>query len=431
MPNIKLLFLFQRIVIKPNEIRPGASNLTIINCDTIQIQSGAINKIGSLRTVNIHNVKRLELQEKSFQWAGDGMPPLTGYNMDFPRLSIHISNTNIPDVSRYAFNGNIRKISMDNVYIGKIQHFAFSSLNGMEKLEFKNTVVNNIQVQGFKKFTTNSIMIENTTFNSDLVSRTFSDIEVRVLFRISQSHLKTIKPSAFILNKPLKVEVTDSHFNQLDGESFKINVLGEATFRDNSFGSLQSGAFIGITAERTPKLDFIFANNYINELQDRALEINTTGFDVKFYTINLNITCSCENIVKWTSMLYNSDTNVLHCLNDNKNWNFEMINAQHYSAKHCGSTRTFKTFVYVTTALIISIVILVIVYFYLRSRYQRTHKKQWINNASPLAQRKNFNNKNNTLKCINGKLPMVVPDGRTYRETVVVVESADLLTTDL
>lgn len=425
---------FQRIVIKPHEISPGVSNLTIHNCPTVQIRSGAIKNTASLRSVNIHNINRLELQDKSFEWAGDGsIPMVTNSFVDFPKLSIQITNSHIPNMNRYTFNGNIRDIIIDKCSIDQIHHFAFSNLNGNEKIHFKHCEINHIHVQGFKKFTTNMFLIENTTVHSDIISRTLSDIEVRGLFRISDHcNFKEIKPSAFIINNPLKVEVIESNFDVLDGEAFKIHVLGDASIRDNKFRVINPGAFVGITATRHPKLDFVFANNFITEISDHSLDFNDQGFNVKIYTLNFNTTCSCEKILLWSVMF--EDLQTINCLNDDRKYLGKFISVDEYKFKHCNPTaRTFKVFIIILIVLIMIIIVGVTIYLFIKSRYESSHQKEWINNASPiLARRKGMQNKQKgSLKVVNGKLPMVVPDGRTYRETVVVVEQADLLTTEL
>lgn len=390
------------------------------------IKSEAVKYLSNLRHFAVSNVSDLGLEARSLNWCGPGecKPQYLGYP-EHPALDIAIRNTTISEIQAHVFSERLREISLEKVKINKIRAYAFTNLKNCKKIEIKDSNVTSVEGQAFKKFVTDYLWITNTSIG-EIPSRTFAEVEVTEEFKIQKSNFGIIKPLGFILKpnayspKPngLYVEIKDSTFDELEGESFKITTKSKVVITNNYFKKLHQSAFMGFSVIKENRLtlpDLIFNNNTLNELKRETLVFNRTSFNPKVGTIILNQTCTCADIHIWQSNTgYEED---IHCLVKSGR-DFFHKTAKSFKASNCdSSSNTWVIIAAVIAALLVIIIIASVGVFFLYRRYKKNKEKEYINRGR---------NK-------NGSLGLIVPDGRTYRETElhVIVEKAELLTTEL
>lgn len=365
----------------------------------------------NLRTVELSNIQNLQFEDSSLLWDNyiSQLDYTSHWDMNIPSLKILVENSHIEKISSYTFKGRINEITMVNVTISSIAPFAFSSLLQTYMIKFEKATIRNVQPQAFKKFTTENLYLKDVSIDF-LPSRAFADIQVNVDFLIHNSYLDTLRPSAFLVTNPRNFEVRDSRFNQLDGEGFRVTTSGSVLFKNNVFNVSNDGAFRGIRVkpEEAHNTYYItFDTNTFNTVTRDSLL--TTDFIPKFINIALNESCDCKNMnhILKTSEFFDE----VYCVSSRG----ESITFREYEKYNCSIMASHATLIIVIgVVLIVFIIIVSVLVFYFKK----------VRNSD-----KYGSNKNNK----NGKLSLIVPDGRTYRETEVhvIVERANLLTTDL
>lgn len=373
----------------------------------------------SLRHFTINNVKDLQLNERSLNWCGakECIPEYSGYYVEHPSLDVDINNTTISEIQAHVFSERLRDIRLNKVTVNRLKSYSFTNLKSAKKLEVIDSVINGIEAQAFKKFSIDHLLISNTKMGF-LPSRTFSEIEVYEDFRILNSNFDTIKPLGFIIRNPKTVEIINSEFKEVESESFSISSKGKVTLKNNYFKKLHPSAFIGFSATKEPRLalpELLFSNNSLNEIKRDVLNFNRTSFAPKIGAIILNQTCTCADIHIWQS-----DTGYIeeiHCLVKSGRAMIQ-TNAKAFKTSNCDPvSNTWVITVTVIVSLLVLVVAVSILLFFVYKKYRRNKEKEYLNRGR---------NK-------NGSLGLIVPDGRTYRETElhVIVEKAELLTTEL
>lgn len=387
--------------------------IKIRDCNQLHFGSKAINGIRNLRNVEITNIKNLKLDEYSLFWDNyvsqydDRIHiPL---NM-IPSVRIAIKDSHIEQISSYTFQGRLREIEFDGVIVDNMAEFAFSSLLQNGNIRFRNVVMRNVHLQAFKKFSTENLLLSNTEADF-LPSRTFTDITVNQNFIVENCTFRTVRPSAFIVNNPVHFEVRDSRFEQLDGEAFKVTTSGSVNFKNNVFNVTNDGAFRGISVTREESLNehlITFDSNTFYVLTRDSLA--TRDLTPRFVNIFLRSECDCKTI---SSVFKNTEFyDEIQCLSPRDREPVTVRNFENYECSIITSHATLIIVIGVILILIILVATALVVYF------KKVHNSD-----------KYGRNKENK----HGKLSLIVPDGKTYRETEVhvIVEKANLLTTDL
>lgn len=364
----------------------------------------------NLRTINLKNIQRLEFEENSIYWHSYryneesfyGQP----YDISIPSLKINITNCNITTIARNTFKGRISDIIIDSSTIDTIQSYAFSTFQS-ENIQITNTKLNNVLPQSFKKFSTENLLLKNITINL-LPSRSFSDVIVYDHFIIENCHLHTLRSGAFIILHPKIVQILNTIIEQLDGEAFKIQANGNVMFRNNLFFVVNDGTFRAITssADTIRRNLLTFDSNTFTTLTRDSLTLSN-DFIAKYINMNINTDCDCKNIdhnIK-DSAYYNE----IRCKYDD-----EYVTISEFRKYKCSILNSYSTtFIIVGCVVFLLVLIITGLIFY----YKKVHRSKTYG--------KNDEKKTN--------LSLIVPDGRTYRETElhVIVERTDLLTTDL
>lgn len=409
-----ICFFLQEFYIKENSIPAyDLDEIKIKNCNRLHIGNKAIHALRNLRNIEISEVKSLQLDEYSLFWDNyvsqyeDRIH--IAVNM-LPSVRISIKDTHIDQIASYSFQGRLSEIEFDGVTVENMAEFAFSSLLQNVNIRFKNVAIRNVHLQAFKKFSTENLLLSNVAADF-LPSRTFTDITVNRNFIIENCTFKTVRPSAFIVNNPVYFEVRNSRFEQLDGEAFRVMTRGSVSFKNNVFNVTNDGAFRGIVLTREESMNehFItFDSNTFYVLTRDSL--TTQDLTPRFVQIFLNVECDCKTI---SNVFKNSEFyDEIQCLSPRDGQPMTFRNFESYECSLITSHATVIIVLGVVLILIILIVTALVVY------YKKVHNSD-----------KYGRNKESK----NGKLSLIVPDGKTYRETEVhvIVEKANLLTTDL
>lgn len=402
------------MVIQASSI-PAFSTIEVeINgCEEIIFEEQCIAAMKNLRTIQLNRIGSIIFKRESMNWYGYQERNFNEVEERFditrPSLKISIFNSNISLISSHTFVGRINEIVFDGVTIDSIQPIAFGNLLQTEKIIFRHTVLKDVGFQALKKFSTEFIEL-NAVTASVIPSRTFSDVTVYQDFKIENCRFGDVHSGSFSIHNPKTFLVTNSNISSLYGEAFKVTSRGSVLFRNNSFGVVNDGAFKGITHKKDEFLtdkSFIFDSNTFDSLSRYSLDI--PEFDVKFVNIYLKEPCDCKVIDhKIKESAYYSD---IMCI-----YNNNYMTLKNYKANMCSViTNYYITIIIASIVVTLVIVVVAALIFYYRFVYRR----------------KKYGSKERMKN--NGNLSLIVPDGRTYRETElhVIVEKTDLLTTDL
>lgn len=390
-----------------------ATSIVIQNCHNVSIGSNSIDRLRNLRHLYMYNIQNLRLHERSFNWRvyyGDQLENL-------PQLAVTISNTRLKEIPTYTFSGTLSELRLENVVIDTMLPYAFSSIEKLRIIELKHCHIKQMQAQALKKIKTESFLISDTRFGT-LPSRAIVDVEVTEMFRLVNCDVDTIRPSGIIINSPRIVEILNSRFNDIESDAFRIRSRGKILIKNNTFLNLHAGVFKGISLITEPRSsvtsEVLFINNVLSEFNYEAIAFNRSSFTVTYQSVIINKTCACAEIQTWNSGGQRQEE--IHCVIDNRPMRSTSVSA--YYNGNCKVGSNFWLILgLVIAALVVFLIILVgiIVYFYRRYRAQK--QKEYVNRG----------------RTKNGSLGLIVPDGRTYKETEVhvIVEKAELLTTEL
>lgn len=386
------------------------ASIVIDGCKKVRFGPNSIKDIRNLRNIYLKDIASLYFEESSMTWYGsrDKSQYEERYDVIIPSLSIKIENCNITQISGYTFEGRIRSIDFESVTIDNILPFAFSSLMQSQNILLKDVHLKNIHEQAFKKFSTDFLELNGVTA-SIIPSRFINNVTVYNYFKITKCVFETVRSGGFIVINPSKFEVSDTKINQLDGEGFKIIANGDVTFKNNIFKIVNDGAFsaISLNKENVLEATILFDSNIFTTLTRDSLTIGN-DFRAKFTNLNINESCDCTNVdhnIK-DAEFYSE----IKCL-----FNEEFVTVEEFKSNMCSIIQSYSTvIVIVGVVFTLSFIIITVLIVYYRKVYLS----------------KKYGSEKNSKK---GNMSLIVPDGRTYRETElhVIVERADLLTTDL
>lgn len=398
-----------------NKLESAVTDIRINNCNKVIVTNESIKHLSNLRFFTVKDVKDLQLQYRALNWCGalECNPDFSTF--EHPSLDITIQNTTISEIQSYVFSERIRNILLERVNIKRLKAYAFTNLKSTKKLEILLSNISGIEAQAFKKFYVEYLTIINSNFET-IPSRMFAEIEVSEKFEIHRSNFTTIKPLGFIIKYPKTVEILNSQFGELEGDSFRVMTKGQVTIKNNYFHKLHSGALKGFHIANEPRLalpDLLFVNNTLNELKRDTLDFNRTSFIPKVGSITINQTCTCIDVNIWQS---NAGFEVdIHCLVQSGRAK-ALINASLFKKTNCNIVSNTWVVIVIVVLVVFLIIVCVVLYFIYR-RYKTNKQKEYVNRGRNKA----------------GSLGLIVPDGRTYKETElhVIVEKAELLTTEL
>nr|CAD7433456.1 unnamed protein product [Timema monikensis] len=401
--TIKELVLSEVVLRSTGTLRipSTTTSLRVENCTTVRVEKEALKGLSSLRQIELSHIPVLVLESYSFQWNESTI--LEGVA---PRgIEVRITNCSMTAVPSYTFKGRIESIVLTNVRILTVETFALASLHGTERVHIMGCEVETFQAQAFKKFSVQSLLLEGGRLGGTLPSRTIVDLEVHQEVLIRGVTFPELRSSALMLHSPLSFRMQDCRVGHMEGEALKVVARGPVILQNNEFESLDAGAFLGLSAPlgfvaRHGRQEFIFENNTVHNFVNRSLIVDGECFAPRFYRVYVKHTCSCEGL----------DT-----------WDFQLTVKpfQEYNGYHCGyTTRNLYVFIGVIVASLIGLLALAMLIIFLWRRRASHRDKEWIN--IPAGDDVNKGG-------VAPRIKMVVPDGRTYKETElhVIVERAE------
>lgn len=386
--------------------------LQINNCKKVVFDVHAIENLRNLRQIHLKNIQSLTLLPESFSWFGyraTYQPDDEADDDNIPSLSITMENCAIESISQHSFKGRIKNIQLDKCHVKEMESFAFSSLRQSGTVTLRDTIIDNLKPQAFKLFTTKQLILDGVQIDK-VPSRSFSNLVVKEKFQISNSRFGTLHSGSFMIDGPRRFEVVNSNISTLDGEAFAVTVEGDVLFKNNNIGVVNPGAFLKITASkdlvRNTDLFLTLDSNVFSYMWSNSMEVH--GLITKIVNLKINESCNCESFIS-TYASYKDFFSEIKC-SDTGNF----ISVKDFENEKCtvlsGHTNMLIIIGVISVLLLLMIVLLTLYYrkAFKEGKYGKNNVPQ----------------KNVSL---------IVPDGRTYRETEVhvILERADLLTTDL
>lgn len=394
--------IFQELTLRPDgayRVPPRATSIIINGCERVIFLSQTIRNLIQLRTIELRNIENMIISERALTWS-----PFPRDNEVNPGIKITIINSTLTEISSHAVQGQINDIVIRDSKIINLKPFAFSSLTGVKNIELSNNVYDKIEIQALKKFTTENFILKGGNARS-LPSRFLSDVEVTNLFRMEGLTIKLLSSLTFLVSSPKRVLIESNIIETLEGDSFHISSRGPITFRNNTVTSISKGAFLGFSVDTeilsvVGRQEILIDNNTMTSVNPFSLLYNETSLSLRIDGLNLNTQCSCQLAEEWQVVL-SHQKGIINC--------WYQLEAHYMSLptfvnSRCGSFKqTFWIFV-VVGVLIVILIAVVVIFFIVR---RENEKKK--------------------------KMNVVMPDGKTYRETEfhIVVERAELITTDL
>ncbi|XP_039763844.1 uncharacterized protein LOC120636433 [Pararge aegeria] len=376
-----------------------ATAIIIENCERVIFLTETARKLTQLRSVQLRNISNVVISERALAWS-----PFSIDNEMNPGLRIEISNSTVYEISSHAIQGRVNDILISDSNILSLRPFAFSSLTGVKNIHLTNNIYHNVEIQAFKKFTTSNFLLRGGTART-LPSRFLSDVEVTNFFRIEGVTIDLLSSLTFLVSLPKRVLIENNIIHTLNADSFHISTRGPVTIRNNSVTTIGKGAFLGFTVDREiiaamGRQELLIDNNTMTTITPASLAYNQSTLTLRIDGLNLNETCTCELAEVWREML-NAQGAIINCWYELEG---HYISIPTFIDSRCGAFK--QTFwIFVVVGIVLVIVIAGIVIFFIVKRENEKKKK----------------------------IQIVMPDGKTYRETEfhVVLERAELLTTNL
>ncbi|XP_059059874.1 uncharacterized protein LOC131853081 [Achroia grisella] len=376
-----------------------ASAIIIHRCHRVHFLSDTVRDLIHLRNVEIQDCNHVVINERALAWSPFPREP----DMN-PGLRISINNSTVNEIASHAIQGRVDDIIIMRNRIDNLKPFAFSNLVGVKNVELINNAFDTIGIQPFKKFSTLNFVMRDGVVGT-LPSRFLSNVDVIELFHIEYVQIQNINSLTFLVNSPKRVLIESNVIGTLEADGFHIVTRGPITFRNNTVQTLARGAFLGFTADTEVasvmgRQELLIDNNTLSELVPSALMYNSTTLTMRIGDLNLNKSCSCELVEEWRDVMY-EPSGIITCWYSLEN---QYTSLRLYSDSRCGEFK--QTFwIYVVIGIVVVAIISVVVIIFI-VRHENKKKKN--------------------------KMQIVLPDGKTYRETEVhiVVERAELLSTD-
>lgn len=394
--------LLQEITLRPDgayRVLSTTTGIIIEGCSRVTFLPDTIRNLIQLRNVELRNVEHVVINEGALAWT-----PFSRESETDPGLRILINNCTIDEIASNAVQGRVNDIIISDSRLISVKPFAFSSLTGVKNIELIDNVYDNIETQAFKKFTMLNFLMRGGKVTT-LTSRFLSDVEVTNLFRMEGVTVKYIYSSTFLVSAPKRVIIEGNTIETLEGDGFRITTKGPITFRNNTVTELRKGAFFGFTVDREVALtmgaqELLIDNNTVTRLTPSSLMYNRTRLTMRVDGLSVNQSCSCKLAESWRE-LTKEQGGALAC------WyslEAHYVSMPTFIDTRCGAFKQ-NFWIFVLIGIIIVLVAACIVIFFIVRRENQKKKK----------------------------VQIVLPDGKTYRETEfhIVVERAELLTTDL
>ncbi|XP_076171387.1 uncharacterized protein LOC143148687 [Ptiloglossa arizonensis] len=445
-------------------LSPHTSRIMVSNCSSVILTNSSLASMIGLRSVDLINVANLSLVRQSFELSPRSQ-----------RTRITVRNSSIDAMPSFVFRGDVEAIIFKNVRIGQLSAFSFANLVETDTLRLENCRIESMEAQAFKKFDVGYLHVIGGSFGDQVPSRTMNDIEVYHKFMLDGVRMGTVRSDAFIVRSPRTVAIQNCAVDSLESEAFDVTARGAVIVKNNTFGSLGVGAFLGIRADPEARtspagslpaslLDLIFKNNTVVNFEEGSLMFDRASFRLELDNLLVDRPCDCRMLPVWKNNILNY-TNVLSRFYTRQNTALpptlspqEAINETpetflctdgdvdgiptsftEYETRRCSLGGSILVFVLIVAGLLALVILLACLIVWCCRRRRRNSRKKWISvptNAPDVLSKKNGvigREAAATAAPVDSRITMVVPDGRLYRETEfhVIVEKAEPLTTEL
>lgn len=446
-------------------LSPHTSRIVVSNCSSVILANSSLASMTGLRSVDLLNVGNLSLVKQSFELSSHST-----------HTRISVRNSSIDTMPSFVFRGDVEAITFENVRIGQLSAFSFANLVHTDTLRLENCRIETTEAQAFKKFDVGYLHVIGGSFGDQVPSRTMNDIEVYHKFMLDGVRMGVVRSDAFIVRNPRTVAIQNCVIESLESEAFDVTARGAVIVKNNTFGSIGIGAFLGIRAERenrppsassssTNSLhDFIFKNNSVSSFEEGSLMFDRASFRPELDNLLVAQPCDCQMLPVWKNNVLNY-TNVYSRFYARQNSlvpptlqpqepinetpeTFLCLDARvdgvptsfaDYETRHCSLGGSMLVFILIIVGAILTLIITISLIVWWCRRRKRNNRKKWISvptNAPDVVSKKNgvIGREAATSGApVDSRITMVVPDGRLYRETEfhVIVEKAEPLTTEL
>lgn len=436
------------------QLSPHTSRIVIRDCPSVILMNSSLATMTGLRSVEFLNISNLTLFTRSFELS----PKTT-------RAVISINTAHIGVLPSFVFRGDMESISFEEVHIDLVSAFAFANLAGTDTLRIQDCQIDTIEEQAFKKFDVNFLHIVGGKFGDQVPSRTMNDIEVFMTFRLDGVQMGIIRSSAFVIKKPKTVSIQNCVIDTVEGEAFDISTRGIVSIKNNRFGNLAAGSFLGIRADTDDRLppptslqDVSFVNNSLDNFEEGSVMFDRASFIPMIDNIFINRTCDCNLLATWKSNILNYsnvytrfytgnsliqstslepiEEGQFLCTDETIN---SIVNFRDFEIRTCTLGNSTMLFLLILVGLLLILIAGGVLIVWCCRRHRGHGQKRWISvptSAPDVVSKKNGvigRDGSTTNTPVDSRITMVVPDGRLYRETEfhVIVEKAEPLTTEL
>lgn len=378
---------------------PSTTTAIIIDgCARVYFLRDTVKQLMNLRNVELSNNRHIQFEQES----------LTKLSLQREQhqlgLRIHIHNSTIDIIESHSVKGPVHDILISNCKIIMMKSFAFSSLKGVNNIILTDNVIENIEIQAFKQFTTQNFVLRGGFIKRAIPSRFLSDVDIVNMLHVDGVTVPSISSLAFLANSPKRVLIENNAIGIIEGDAFHISTRGPITLRNNTIAAFRRNALFGFSVQRdilsnVGLQELLMDNNTITNVEPLSLIFNRSAITLRIDGLNLNATCSCElgEIWKETAELIG----MISCWYTLEN---HYVSIPTFMDSRCGTVKE-NFWIFIVVGIVIIIIVGLIVTICI---VRRENKKRQ-------------------------KLPIVMPEGKTYKETelYVVTEKVDLLTTDL
>lgn len=444
-------------------LSPHTSRIVVSNCSSVILANSSLASMTGLRSVDLVNVGNLSLVRQSFELSSHST-----------RTRISVRNSSIDTMPSFVFRGDVEAITFENVRIGQLSAFSFANLVHTDTLRLENCRIETTEAQAFKKFDVGYLHVIGGSFGDQVPSRTMNDIEVYHKFMLDGVRMGVVRSDAFIVRSPRTVAIQNCAIESLESEAFDVTARGAVIVKNNTFGNIGVGAFLGIRADRENRPpsassagglhDLIFKNNSVSSFEEGSLMFDRASFRPELDNLLIAQPCDCQMLSVWKNNVLNY-TNVYSRFYARQNSvvpptlqpqepinetpeTFLCLDARvdgvptsfaDYEARHCSLGGSMLVFILIIVSTILALIIVICLIVWCCRRRRRNNRKKWISvptNAPDVVSKKNGvigREAATSGTPVDSRITMVVPDGRLYRETEfhVIVEKAEPLTTEL
>jgi hypothetical protein len=225
--------------------------------------------------------------------------------------------------------------------------------------------------------------------------------------RIDDSSFKSVNPSSFSFKEVSTLKIINNTFGLLDGEAFVMKISESVEVRDNKMDKMHAFAYKGIEVDskvftrQTAAVNFDFNNNLIGSIIPNGNIIFSKDFNLKINHFYIQEPYTCESVRNVQDIAFFKTYSDRIFLRSDFEDNYETVYIwQHI--KCIDREKWFIIFLIVLSVLVFLVLITVFLWIYC---WRKKSKR---------------------------KLTYVMPEPKTYRETVIVtqIENHGLLRTD-